>query len=299
MMEPYTKPPLHYAEQVSLLQQRGLTVNSIDDAIRFLQHVNYYRFSAYCIPFQKPRDVFLPGSSFEKIVELYRLDEELRNALLALSSPIEVFLRSRMVYELSHGWGAFAHYNPELFHNSFDHNQWIASLEEQVGRARETFIEHYKAKYTGYPRLPIWMACEIMSLRSLSLLYSGLLPDPQRRICSIFKVHHEVLRNWIHVITYLRNICAHHGRLWNRELAIRPQIPYKDKQWVALGLDNRRLFSSVVVTEWICRKTLIPVSTIELIHETMRRISAIDARFAGMMGVPASRTIGMCWEVGV
>ena len=96
MTESYTKPPLTYAGQVSRLRQRGLAVNSTDYAIKFLQHVNYYRFSAYCIPFQKPRDVFLPGSSFEKIVELYRLDEELRNALLALLSPIEVFLRSRM-----------------------------------------------------------------------------------------------------------------------------------------------------------------------------------------------------------
>jgi abortive infection bacteriophage resistance protein len=298
MMEPYTKPPLNYADQVSLLQQRGLTVNSVDAAIRFLQHVNYYRFSAYCIPFQKPRDVFLPGSSFEKIVELYRLDEELRNALLALLSPIEVFLRSRMVYELSHDWGAFAHYNPATFRRDFEHNEWIASLEEEVGRARETFIEHYKSKYTGFPRLPIWMACEIMSLRSLSLLYSGLLPDPQRRICSIFEIHHGVLRNWIHVITYLRNICAHHGRLWNREFAIKPQIPHK-QQWIALGLENRYLFSSVVVTEWICRKTLIPISTIEPIHEIMGLISAIDARFAGMMGVPAGRTIGMCLEVQI
>jgi len=296
MTELYTKPPLTYADQVSLLQQRGLTVNSVDAAIRFLQHVNYYRFSAYCIPFQKPRDVFLPGSSFEKIIELYRLDEELRNALLALLSPIEISLRTRIVYELSHGWGVFAHYDPALFRNDFDHNEWISSLEEEVGRARETFIEHYKAKYTGFPRLPIWMTCEIMSLRSLSLLYSGLLPNPQRRICSIFEIHQGVLRNWIHVITYLRNICAHHGRLWNREFAIKPQIPHKP-QWVALSLDSRRLFSIVVVTEWICRKTVIPTSNVERVYETMRSISEIDPRFAGMMGVPASRIIGMCWEV--
>ena len=298
-MEPYTKPPLSYADQVSRLQQRGLTVSSTDDAIKFLQHVNYYRFSAYGIPFQNPRDVFSAGSSFETIVELYRLDEELRNALLALLSPIEVFLRSRMVYELSQGWGAFAHYDPAIFRRDFEHNEWIASLEEEVGRARETFIEHYKAKYTGFPRLPIWMACEIMSLGSLSLLYSGLLPDPQRLICPIFEIHHRVLKSWLHVISYLRNICAHRGRLWNREFAIKPQTPYKDKQWIVLGLDNRYLFSSVAVLEWIHRKTLIPVSTIELIHETMRSISAIDARFAGMMGVPSGQAIGMCLEVQI
>jgi len=296
MTEHYTKPPLTYAQQVALLQSRGLTVKATDDAIKFLQYVNYYRFSAYCIPFQKIRDVFLPNSTFEKIVELYRLDEELRNALLALLSPIEVFLRTRIVYELSHGWGAFSHYDPALFRDKSKHAEWMASLEEEITRGKETFLEHYKTKYTGFPQLPLWMACEIMSMGSLSLLYSNLLPDPQRRICSILEIHHNVFGNWMHVVTYLRNTCAHHGRLWNRELAIRRRIPDKDKQWTTLGPDNKHLFASVAVAEWICHKTQLPTCNIELVHEVMRRIAAIDARFTGMMGVPAGRTIGLCWE---
>ncbi|MGB6874024.1 MAG: Abi family protein [Dehalococcoidia bacterium] len=296
MTADYTKPPLTYAGQVALLQSRGLAVNSTDDAIQFLQHVNYYRFSAYCIPFQKLRDVFLPNSTFEKIIELYRLDEELRNALLALLSPIEIFLRTRIVYELSHGWGAFAHYDPALFRDKAKHAQWIASLEEEINRGKETFLEHYKTKYNVFPRLPLWMACEIMSMGSLSNLYSNLLPDPQRRICSILEIHHNVFGNWMHVITYLRNTCAHHGRLWNRELAIRPRIPDKDKQWTTLGLDNKHLFASVAVAEWICHKTQLPTCNIEPVHEIMRMIAAIDARFTEMMGVPGGRTIGLCWK---
>lgn len=296
MTADYSKPPLTYAGQVALLRSRGLAVSSTDDAIQFLQHVNYYRFSAYCIPFQKLRDVFSPNATFEKIIELYRLDEELRNALLALLSPIEIFLRTRIVYELSHGWGAFAHYDPALFRDKAKHAQWIASLEEEINRGKETFLEHYKTKYNAFPRLPLWMACEIMSMGSISNLYSSLLPDPQRRICSILEVHHKVSGNWMHVITYLRNTCAHHGRLWNRELAIRPLIPYKDKQWAALGLDNKHLFASVAVAEWICRKAELPMCNVEPVHETMRKIAALDTRFVGMMGVPAGRKIGMTWE---
>jgi len=295
-MEAYTKTPLIYADQAALLEERGLKISSKGDAILFLQHVNYYRFSAYCIPFQSSRDVFLPGSSFEKIVELYRLDEALRNAMLAALSPIEVFLRTRIVYELSHGWGPFAHYDTRIFRSHSNHDEWIISLEEEVSRAKETFIEHYRTKYTGFPKLPIWMAVEIMSMGSLSHLYQGLLPDPQRRICSVLGIHHEVLKNWMHVITYLRNVCAHHGRLWNRELAIKPQIPSKDTKWAALGLDNGHLFADAVVLEWICRKTILPISTIGSVHEIMRGISAIDARFGGMIGVPPGRTIEMCWE---
>ncbi|MBI2954541.1 MAG: Abi family protein, partial [Chloroflexi bacterium] len=193
-MERYTKPPLSYADQVTLLRERGLTVESTARAVQFLQRVNYYRFSAYTIPFQNPGDAFVPGSTLEQIERLYDLDEELRRAILSLLSPIEIFLRTRIAYELSRGWGAFAHYDPGMFHRNFNHAAWVASLDEEVNRAKETFVEHYKSKYHGFPRLPIWIACEVMSLGALSLLYTGLQTEPQRRICSLFEVDKDVFR---------------------------------------------------------------------------------------------------------
>lgn len=295
-MEDYKKSPLTYAQQVALLQSRGLVINNSNDASKFLQQVNYYRLSAYCIPFQNPRDIFFPGTTFEKIVELYRLDEELRNNFLAMLSPVEVFLRTLIVYELSHKKGAFAHYDPTVFWDQAQHKEWVASLSEEVTRGKETFLEHYKTKYNGFPCLPLWMACETMSLGALSLLYGNLSLTYQSQICSIFEVRAKVFATWMHVITYLRNICAHHSRLWNRELSIKPLIPDKDRRWTALSLDNRYLFASVVLTEWICRKAELPMCNIEQVYEIMRKISAMDIRFAGMMGVPTGRTIGMCWE---
>lgn len=265
-------------------------------AERFLSQVNYYRFSAYCIPFQNPRDVFTPGSTFERIVELYRLDEELRNAFLALLSPIEIFFRTVIVYELGHAKGAFAHCDASHFRADFNHAEWLASLDEEVLRGKETFLDHYKTNYNGFPRLPLWIACETMSIGTLSLLYHGLLPDIQRRISRKLEIHHYTLASWIHSLSYLRNICAHYSRLWNRELSIKPFLPNKDIQWTNQGLNNERIFASVAVMEWICRKAQLPISDVEAVHIVMRRISAMDARFAGMMGVPSGQAIGMCWE---
>lgn len=296
LMKDYRKPPLTYAQQLALLQSRGLTVKSVDDAIKFLQQVNYYRFSVYCIPFQKVRDVFSPGSTFETIVELYRLDEELRNVLLAMLSPVEVFLRTRTVYELSHQKGAFAHYDPSIFCDQDQHKEWVNSLEEDIIRSKETFLEHYRINYNDFPRLPLWIACETMTLGALSLLYGNLSLTYQSQICSIFEIHAKVFATWMHVITYLRNICAHHSRLWYRELSISPLIPERDRRWTALSLDNRHFFASVVVIEWICRKAELPMCNVEPIYETMRKIAALDARFARMMGVPDGRKIGLIWE---
>jgi abortive infection bacteriophage resistance protein len=292
----YTKAPLTYTKQVALLQSRGLTVTDAAGAVIFLQQVNYYRFSAYCIPFQNPRDVFIPGSTFEKIAELYRLDEELRNAILALLSSIEIFLRTHIVYELSHKYGAFSHYEPAHFRDANKHSEWITELEKEVIQGKETFLEHYQNKYKGFPKLPLWIACEVMTMGSLSYFYSNLLTNIQQQLCSALYIRSDVMRSWMNVIRYLRNVCAHHSRIWNRELANRPVLPCKDKQWSTLGLNNSRLFACIILTEWICRKALIPVTGVEQVHDVMRRISTIDERFSAMMGVPLGRAIGMCWE---
>jgi len=295
-MEDYTKATLTYDQQLALLQRRGLSVDSPDEAVKFLQRVNYYRFSAYCLPFQNTRDKFIAGTMFARIIELYSLDEELRNALMTVLSPIEVFLRTRVVYELSHGWGTFACYEPSLFRDKDMHTKWVESLDKQVEQSNERFLEHYRLKYNGFPRLPLWIACEVMSMGTLSLLYSNLLPEPQRRICSILECHRSVLANWMHVITYLRNICAHHGRLWNRELQIRPLIP-RDRLWTELGLDNTRLFAGVAMMEWICRRTQSDLNNFNPVYEVIRKISAMQTPFSVKMGVPVDRSIGMCWDV--
>jgi len=50
-------------------------------------------------------------------------------------------------------------------------------------------------------------------------------------------------------------------------------------------------------SQWICNKAQLPMCNVESVYEIMRRISAIDIRFEGMMGVPAGRAIGLCWEI--
>src|SRR4030042_2142209 len=132
----YTKSPLTYKQQVELLQNRGLIIENPVEAEKFLKQVNYYRFSAYCFPFQNPHDVFLPDTTFTKVKELYKLDAALRARLLVIMAPVEIFIRTRIVYELSHGWGAFIHYGPGNFRDDFNHAEWVTSIEEEIKRGK-------------------------------------------------------------------------------------------------------------------------------------------------------------------
>lgn len=49
---PFIKPPTTFAEQVALLQSRGIMVADPAQAGFYLQHLNYYRLGAYWLPFE-------------------------------------------------------------------------------------------------------------------------------------------------------------------------------------------------------------------------------------------------------
>jgi len=295
-MTEYTKAPFTYQQQLELLESRGLTISNSQEAAKLLKQVNYYRFSAYCVPFQKPRDTFIPGTTFEKIVELYRLDEDLRIAVFAALTPVEILLRTRIAYKLSHKYSTFAHYNLSIYQDEDDGREWLAELDKAVNDSKEQFIQHYKDKYSNYPQLPLWMAIEIISLGSLSRFFSFLTLENRELICAVFEINHIVLKSWLHTITYLRNICAHHGRLWSRVFSILPLIPDKHKEWQDVHFNNQKLFATVAILEWICRKAELPLYDIEPVFKTMEKISELNTRFSAWMGVPKDKTIGWCWE---
>ncbi len=295
-MEQYSKTPFTYTQHLELLNSRGLIISDQNIASLYLKQINYYRFTGYCIPFQKPHDVFISGTKFEKVIELYNLDQELRSAVFSLLSPIEIFIRTQIAYELSHAYGTFAQYETSIFRDEGEGKTWVQELEESIKDSREPFLQHFQEKYDGFPRLPIWMACEIMSLGSLSKFYNYLKPEVQRKICAVISIDHKVFKTWLHASTFVRNICAHHGRLWSRNLSISPMIPDKVPEWQSIQFKNNKLFTLIAILEWICNKAQLPVCYIEPVYEVMRKISALDGRFSFWMGVPQGKTIGLCWH---
>jgi len=221
----FTKPPLSVAQQLDLLEQRGLQVGDRATAESLLQRVSYYRLSAYWLPFKEPGDRFAAGASLAEVERLYEFDRCLRLLVMDAVERVEIAVRTALAYHLAHAHGAFAHEDAARFHPKFRHVEWLGKLHQEVTRSEETFILHYRQTYDGFPRLPVWVAAEVMSLGSLSVLYRGLQHDDKRVIAHRYGVHHAVLGGWLHTLTYIRNLCAHHGRLWNRDLAIKPPLP--------------------------------------------------------------------------
>ena len=287
---PFAKPVLAYAAQAAQLIQRGMVVDDVPAAEAALARVSYYRLSAYWHPFRqrdaagKLLDTLHPGTRFDTVLGLYEFDRQLRLLVLDAMERVEVALRTAVTHQIGIAYGAFGHEDAANFHPQFDHADWVARLRDETTRSSDAFVGHYRAKYHGFPVLPIWMTTELISLGALSRLYKGMLPSDKRAVAAPLNIHPKRLQDWLHVLTYVRNVCAHHSRLWNRELAIRamampeagwqpPLLPRQDRLFCVLLILRQLLRQTGNGTDWRdqCQALLTPVVS--------------DARWRAAMGM--------------
>lgn len=225
----YTKPALTLANQVTLLRQRGLGINDSRTAENLLAHTNYYRLAAYSIPYQMGigNHEFQPGVNLDRIVRDYEFDRALRLLVLDTIERIEVSLRAHWAYFLGHKFGSHGYsvYHNRIYKNEARLIQSLSELEAEVQRSKEPFIAHYKKNYDD-PLPPAWVVCEVMSLGVLSKMYSNLSAYSVRRdISGIYGMDEGFLEGFLEHLTYVRNVSAHHGRLWNRHLVKKMPLP--------------------------------------------------------------------------
>ncbi|MCY1029859.1 Abi family protein [Corallococcus sp. BB11-1] len=228
-----------------------MLVANRDHALAALGRISYYRLSAYWYPFRNADSSFEPGTTFEKVLELYEFDRRLRLVVLDAIERVEILARTLITYTMGHGHGAFAHTDPSNFTAGFSHDAWHQELLKEIGRAKEKFLEHFQTNYVGFPNVPIWMASEVMSLGTLSKMFKGMQTKDQQEALKSWNVHQSVAESWLHSLSYVRNVCAHHGRLWNRELAIRPLVPKRATDWPALN--NKRIYAILCVLRQLTR----------------------------------------------
>lgn len=245
----FEKPPLSHEHLLLKLQGRGLSIPDAVAARWALRCVGYYRLAAYTLPFQQghlPDKPFVAGASMSQILALYSFDRELRLLVLDAIERIEVALRTAVVHRLSLAHGAHWFMESSLFAPRFDHAAFINGIEEELAlpnggnqprrQHAEVFINHYYRKY-GEPRLPpSWMVAETLSFGSVSRLFSGIACSKMRQsIADSFAYNEAILGPWLHTLTYIRNLCAHHARLWNRQLVIKAQIPKRHAKALPRG----------------------------------------------------------------
>jgi abortive infection bacteriophage resistance protein len=226
----YQKPATTVDEQITLLKGRGMICN--DEALvrRWLITVGYYRLSAYWLPYELAPPVaqtrsktFAPGTEFEAIIDIYTFDRQLRLLVMEAIERVEIALRASWTHRLSLASGPHAHMDATLFVSGWSHAKRIAALADRALQSNEVFIAHYKDRYKVPYMPPLWAVTELMTFGELS---QWVTATSDLKIGSAIAKEmglptRETLEGVIQALSYVRNICAHHGRLWNRRLVKR------------------------------------------------------------------------------
>ncbi|OHD65853.1 MAG: hypothetical protein A2176_03285 [Spirochaetes bacterium RBG_13_51_14] len=254
----YTKPPLSFETQADQLIKRGLETNR-ELLISRLKAVSYYRLSGYWHPFRIPTDDnFKENTTFEQIWHRYVFDRQLRLCFMDAIERIEIALRTDCIYYFSHEYGPFSYLKSENFPNISvaQHNRLLTTIYSETLKSNEIFVKHFNVKYGDeHTMLPLWMIAEIIPFGSLLTFYKGIDKTIKRIISQKYDLSFKIMESWLMTLNTIRNICAHHGRLWNRELGIKPIIPdTKSPEWhTPVKIDNHRMFCILTILRYLLK----------------------------------------------
>jgi abortive infection bacteriophage resistance protein len=241
-----TKEFLSLDEQLELLNARGLVIDNKNATKEALERIGYYRLSGYWYQFRIREEIegevitheeFLPNTNIEQVLDVYKFDQKLRFVLFQALEAIEVSLR----FHIGHALGAIEPYaldHADIFQSKFlepqldncsdadsrsEHQKLKAAINRRRNRSKEDFVIHHVKNYNG--RMPIWAITEIMDFNHLLQLLKGIREIHLNSIAKNIGLTDKsgdgiggLLLNWLEVLVVLRNVVAHHSRLWNRTL---------------------------------------------------------------------------------
>jgi abortive infection bacteriophage resistance protein len=281
----YSKPAISFEQQADLLLKRGLQADRVQ-LIEVLSRVSYYRLTAYWYPFRQQDGFFQPGTRLNPIWRRYTFDRQLRLLVMDAIERVEVaVLRTLMVEQHSRKYGPFGYRDGKAFRPEFsgkEHQRLVLEIDQAAGRSRELFVDHFRTKYFSEPGLPLWMAVEVASFGTLLTFYRYLHLNEQKSLVSRLRLSANVLQSWLFSLNYIRNLCAHHSRLWNRELAIRPLVPRHDEDWHQPSTpDNRRIYVILLLLRWLLLGIAPQSRWTSRLRELLNHYTDIPLRHAG------------------
>ncbi len=297
----YSKLPFTIAQQIEQLKSRGLKIDDPIFAEHYLSVISYYRLAGYWWPMQadKVTHIFKPEARFETVIDLYNFDRELRLILFDAIERIEIGVRTKLIYYLSLDYGPWWFENPDLFSDKQHHAETLKFIDEELARSKETFIlDHYK-RYTNPSRPPAWKTLETVTIGNLSKLYRNLISCEART--NVAKDLHvpkpEFLTSWFAAISIVRNICAHHGRLWNKKLPSRIKLFSNTSQpWLnqfPSAANSVKLYTSLCCVQYLLNAISPGNHFKQRLKTLLKRYTVVDL---AAMGFPQDWQTEALWS---
>lgn len=290
----YTTP----IDIVQLLRERGLGIADESKARHYIEHIGYYRLSAYLYPLlEEPKSYhhFKFQSTFCNAMSLYRFDKKLRMFLFNEIEKIEVSFRSAIANIVAEETGnIFWMTDASIFANEEKFLRTMSLIDKELKGSKEEFIKHFRKKYSNnYP--PAWMMVEILPLGVVTRIFENIANNALRKkIASRFGLPVPVFSSWMTIVTLTRNSCCHHARVWNKENAIMPmQIKKSGRAWISPSVSPKRIFYNICILKWF-------LDIIAPNNEMKENLKALLAQYPNVdiaaMGFPKDWEIEALWK---
>lgn len=260
--------PLDLDEQIKNLKDLGLIIEDEEKSKDFLNDISYFRLiKAYGLGLKEKNSKFEEGVTFDELVELYLFNANFRQLLFAQIEKVEINLRCRVGNYFSLKYGVLGYENSDNFMNLDYFNSLQEDIDEEISRSSKTpFVRNFQRFYVD-GKIPMYALVELFNFGTLSKFYKNMKSVDKKAIAKMYGVGYTYLESWIEHISFVRNVCAHYGRLYNINLSKTPTLY---KQYSEMGVGNIRVFATVV-----CLKHLLPndrhwsefIDTIELLFE--------------------------------
>lgn len=124
-------------------------------------------------------------------------------------------MRSRISNHFSCKYGNFGYEDANNFRVLEYHASFLDDINDELQRnGKSPLVRNFQQNYDG-GKLPLYASIELFSFGTLSKLYKNMKNEDKKAIASTYGVSYAYLEGWVEYIAFVRNICAHCGRVYN------------------------------------------------------------------------------------
>ena len=267
------QPPMTIDEQVENLKSIDLIVDDEAYAKKILNDISYFRLvKAYSLNLKTKNGCYNKQTTFKEIVDLYLFNANLRQIIFPEIEKVEINVRCRLANFFAEQYGVLGYLQAENFANENYHAEFLKDINEEIGRnSKAPFVRNFRENYEG-GYLPIYALVEVFSFGTLSKFYKNMLNKDKKAIAKTFGVGYTYFESWLESISYVRNICAHYGRIYNAKLS---KTPILYKEYTQAGIGNNRIYGVLLCLKHLLKNDThwnLFVDNIELLFDKYERV---------------------------
>lgn len=273
------QPPMTIDEQIENLKSIGLIVDDEEYAKKILNDISYFRLiKAYSLNLKHKNGRYNEKVTFEQIVELYLFNANFRQLIFPEIEKVEINVRCRISNYFAEKYGVLGYLEADKFVNPEYHKAFLEDITEEIRRnSKAPFVKNFRENYEG-GNLPIYALVEVFSFGTLSKFYKNMNNQDKKVVAKSFGVGYTYFESWLESISYVRNICAHYGRLYNAKLS---KTPILYKEYSQAGIGNNRIFGVLLCLKHLLKNDIHWELFVDKIQLLFEKYESVDLNTMG------------------